>query len=727
MTAVENANSASTFLADMFGASTAAPVYISSLPNADAKEREPGERHVATREREHIEAFLAKRDRKDRALYFAVATVRPGSTTRSKTTLAELNCLHVDIDAKSIAVGIAEAGQRLREVLHLPSKVVLSGGGLHAYWLFKEALPATPENIERIEALLRLLADHLGGDLSCAEVSRLMRLPGSHNTKDGAWHEVRVAVDHPLRYEIDDLADWLETTSPLIRRKPVGGNGQDQAEDDNNNPWLAVAARFGVKPPIDIEARLAAMSYQGAGDTSIHATQISVSAALLNRGHPIEEVVEVVLTATRAAAGQFGERWNWRREEGAIRNMCETWLAKHPEVQQQTEDDGANEAEETKKDEPQKSALHWHGDVDVNEGRAWLAQDLLPETGKGLVSGQWGVYKTFVVLDLAAAVMAGSSFIDFPIVRRGGVLFIAAEGVTEIPVRLQAVLESKYPHIKRAPFAWTETCPQLLDRRAVDKLVALAKEAAEHLQQEFGLPLALIAIDTVVAAAGYSKVGEESDAAVGQAIMNVMEKLAQRTGALVLGIDHFGKSAETGTRGTSAKEGAADVVLALLGTKSVSGEITNTRLATRKRRSGVSGEEFPFTVQTVDLGVDRHGQQITSLVIDWGAKEQREPEQHERWSKSVRLLRQVLMNVLVDHGREQRPFHDGPIVRAVDLEIVRQEFYRSYPAEGDAAARQAVRQKAFRRVVITAQEQNLVGVREVDGLTLVWLINPGEA
>ena len=47
---VESVNMvASHFLADMFGASTAAPVYISSLPNADAREREVGERHVATR------------------------------------------------------------------------------------------------------------------------------------------------------------------------------------------------------------------------------------------------------------------------------------------------------------------------------------------------------------------------------------------------------------------------------------------------------------------------------------------------------------------------------------------------------------------------------------------------------------------------------------------------------------------------------------------------------
>ena len=78
------------------------------------------------------------------------------------------------------------------------------------------------ENIERVEALLRLLADHLAGDPACAEASRLMRLPGSHNTKDGAWTEAQILVNEPARrYEIDDLADWLETASPIIHRKPT--------------------------------------------------------------------------------------------------------------------------------------------------------------------------------------------------------------------------------------------------------------------------------------------------------------------------------------------------------------------------------------------------------------------------------------------------------------------------------------------------------------------------
>ena len=96
------------------------------------------------------------------------------------------------------------------------------------------------------------------------------------------------------------------------------------------------------------------------------------------------------------------------------------------------------------------------------------------------------------------------------------------------------------------------------------------------MQREFGLPLVLLVIDTLIASAGFTAAGEENDAATGQIVMNVLERVARNTGALALGTDHFGKKAETGTRGTSAKEGAADVVLALLGDKSITGEVSNT-------------------------------------------------------------------------------------------------------------------------------------------------------
>jgi len=241
------------------------------------------------------------------------------------------------------------------------------------------------------------------------------------------------------------------------------------------------------------------------------------------------------------------------------------------------------------------------------------------------------------------------------------------------------------------------------------------------------LPLVLIVIDTIIAAAGLSKSGDENDAAIGQTIMRQLASLAQATGAFVLGIDHFGKSAETGTRGSSAKEGAADVVLALLGEKAITGAVTNARLALRKSRAGASGQEFPFSVRVVDLGVDDSSRPTTSLVVDWLAgPSQAAKAERSSWSKSLRLLQRALMNVLVEHGSDQQPFHDGPVLRAVDIEIVRTEFYKSYAADGDARQKQNARRQAFNRAIRDAQERSLIGIREVGEATLIWLVR-GEA
>ena len=179
------ANSASAqFIVDVFAASTASPIYFSSLKNRDAPADEPGERHVLTRRPADIEAFVRKWDRPHRGTYFCVNPLKPG-TTRAKANVAELNGLHVDIDFKDVEDGPDAVLAAIRSVALPPTMVVSSGNGAHAYWFFHEALPATPENVERIEQTLRRLCAHLGGDPAVCEVSRLMRLPGTHNTKDG--------------------------------------------------------------------------------------------------------------------------------------------------------------------------------------------------------------------------------------------------------------------------------------------------------------------------------------------------------------------------------------------------------------------------------------------------------------------------------------------------------------------------------------------------------------
>jgi hypothetical protein len=198
---------------------------------------------------------------------------------------------------------------------------------------------------------------------------------------------------------------------------------------------------------------------------------------------------------------------------------------------------------------------------------------------------------------------------------------------------------------------------------------------------DFGQPLALIVIDTIGTAARYTRNGDENDAAINLAIMSRLAALSRTTGALVLGIDHFGKAVETGTRGSSAKEAAADVVLALLGDRNIGGVVTNTHLALRKSRAGPSGAEYPFTVRQVEAAPGREGEAVSSLVIDWSENPRCAYGRGRYNAPAAGRSMDILAS---DVASEQRPFADGPIVRAVDLELVRGEFYRRYPAPSNS-------------------------------------------
>jgi hypothetical protein len=89
------------------------------------------------------------------------------------------------------------------------------------------------------------------------------------------------------------------------------------------------------------------------------------------------------------------------------------------------------------------------------------------------------------------------------------------------------------------------------------------------MQREFGLPVALVIIDTAGKAAGLQKTGDLNDDAVAKAIMRTLSEASIQTGALFFGVAHFGKSVETGTKGSSGFEDDADVVLALLGERGI--------------------------------------------------------------------------------------------------------------------------------------------------------------
>jgi hypothetical protein len=349
----------------------------------------------------------------------------------------------------------------------------------------------------------------------------------------------------------------------------------------------------------------------------------------------------------------------------------------------------------------------------------WLIKGILPETGAALMAGQWGTFKTTVALDVSVSVMAQLPFAGrYRVKRRGAVLFIALEGEGMLLARLSAIAALRGV-TGPLPFAWRGECPALTRKDAAAALCAIADEAVAELDSQFGLPVVLIWIDTIITAAGHDD-GGDNDAAASQRVMSMLRILSQHTGALVVGIDHFGKMVETGTRGSSAKEGAADTVIAMLADRELSGGVKNTRLAIRKQRDGVSGFEVPFTVRIVETGRDDDGDPVTAPIIDWQATQQA-VQADARWTPSMQVLRRVLMTTLVDCGRNVRPFVGGPEVRACDIELVRREFYRQYPANGTDKQKADARRKAFSRSLTETTARGLVATREVDGMQLIWL------
>jgi phage/plasmid-associated DNA primase len=307
---------------------TTEPAFICSLANDRADSKEPTERHVSTRDAGEVDAFIAKWDRPGRGMFFCVSTIRPGMK-RNKENVAEIPGLHADIDFKDVDDDEATILRRVKALPKPPSTIIRSGNGLHLYWKFKEALIINivdgTETIERVEAALKLLADLVGADMKVTQPSALMRLPGTHNSKRGNWQTVEIESSDGHEYNFDDVETMLSECSPVVLRKL-----RPSATSGEINPFLAAAKNLGYKPPLDVEKRLAAMMYMGGGDSAIHETQVVVTASMLNAGIELEEVVSLVLEATRGAAGDYGARWNWRREEKAIRGMCATWIKKHP-------------------------------------------------------------------------------------------------------------------------------------------------------------------------------------------------------------------------------------------------------------------------------------------------------------------------------------------------------------------------------------------------------------
>ena len=290
-----------------------------------------------TRDPQIVTDLCERYDGVGRGIFFGVATRLNGSHSGRREDLAELPGLWTDIDCYKLGISKEAALTALQSCPLPPTVVVDSGGGLHAYWLFHEPIdvryrPAVgrPDVVkEEIDSALKQLAGVFAGDMRSCDITRILRLPGTHNTKDGTLRPVAIFEASGNRYELSDVLDMLDVQRPLLMgiEPPIETSGTTPEPID---PYAEFAKGYGFKAPIDVQSRLAAMSYMGAGDSGVHQTQLSCSASLVAQGSASDdEIIAALMSATRAAAGHYGMSWNWQREEKRLYQMTATARAKY--------------------------------------------------------------------------------------------------------------------------------------------------------------------------------------------------------------------------------------------------------------------------------------------------------------------------------------------------------------------------------------------------------------
>jgi hypothetical protein len=525
-----------------------------------------------------------------------------------------------------------------------------------------------------------------------------------------------------------NLEAWVPTLFPTARHNP----GADT--------WRVASKDLGRDLEEDIS-----ISRAGAKDFGVHdmgdprnGARTAIDLVIEWRGAPGPK------EAAQWLADQMGEELNPRDPdaERLAAGVLEGAAAKYAAAE-----DAKAEAHGAAAKDAKPAVLRdakWHGDDDASVLQEWAVENLIPKTGVTILAGQWGVYKTFVAIDLSASIMTGLDFARSPVRRTGGVLFFAAEGQSQVRPRLEGIARTKVTAAAMAndgvfpvdpakmPFVWLERCPALTSKTAAQEMKEIGRAAAGEMSARFGFPLAMIVVDTMAAAA---KFDDANDAAQAQKVMDALAAVSLDIGCPVVVVDHFGKDASTGTRNSSAKEGAADVVLALLAERSITGNVSNARLAVRKQRAGDTGTEIPFDARKVVIGQLPDGKEVTTLTIEWskpiesdaGAKAD-EARPIALSSTSKILLR--ALEVVSDRARVERPFgDDGPEVKAVEIDVLKSEFFASYSVDArtDSQSKrdvQEAKRKAFKRAMEDLQVKKIIGYREIGDRQLVWDSRP---
>lgn len=527
-------------------------------------------------------------------MYFRVCTLKdlPGPTTDEHFWLAP--GAHVDHDDS------ASVARLKSHPLHIkPAFLIVTGREpairAQSFWPISEGTSAE----DLIRRFNKNLATHFHGDPAVVNPTRLMRMPGSiawpvkpGRTKAEVTELLWASDDRPKRYPLHAIdqhtRDIGEPSTPLINTmsstEPSVRLRTEPAPEQPSAGWQ----------PIDTGATGVTVSVliNQIGQPHLwHQSVLRLVASWVNRGYSDAEIMLMAPAITMS-----GYSLKQTREELAamIRGAREKWGL--PNV-----DPMSGEAEKARS---KTLPLIYFEDVKVNLDAADFVENVISEGAMSVVYGESNCGKTFFMSDLALHVAAGMMW-NGRAVEQGGVIYCALEGAHGISNRVAAFRQHHGLEDATLPFAIIPVSVNLLDPAAdTTKLIEAIQAAAKKMQ----MPVKLVVLDTLSRALSGGNENAPDDMG---ALVNSIDKIRQATGAHVCGIHHSGKDAARGARGHSLLRAATDTEIEI---SRADPQSPSVAVVKKQREMEIEGT-WAFSLQTVELGLNRRNKPVTSCVV----------------------------------------------------------------------------------------------------------------
>ena len=251
-------------------------------------------------------------------------------------------------------------------------------------------------------------------------------------------------------------------------------------------------------------------------------------------------------------------------------------------------------ASEPPKPEPRFKLLGG-ADLQALPPLAWRIRGVLPTQGLASVYGASASGKSFLFLDMAAAIAEGRDWFGYR-VTACPVVLVCLEGTAGVRLRV-AAWERHHGRALPAGLRLVLQPFKLTEPQDVQDMAAAVLTVGDG---------AVTFIDTLNASA--PGIDENASRDMGT-VIEAAKTLQGLTGGLVAAVHHSGKDATKGLRGHSSLFAALDAAIEV----TRDGDRKEWKLA--KAKDGADGTAHPFRLEVVQLAPDSEGEPVSSCVV----------------------------------------------------------------------------------------------------------------